>query len=111
MQINNKFIENLCKNLDKCLKLNKHYNTFWSKFYFIITYTLIPINLIAIQQIFFEDLNVLLLITHILVVSASLSYHLFLNIMSASINKDSFISFKLIQQLYNKFYIKIDLHH
>jgi hypothetical protein len=76
------------------------YNKFWKIYYFAITYTLIPVNLMLLQQIIFEDLP----ITDYLVCSSLLigylGLHLILNLMTASVYKESAKSHKYLYEFY-----------
>jgi hypothetical protein len=75
------------------------YNKFWKNFYFTINYTLIPMNLMLLQQLLFEDL---MLITFIMNLIFSVGYsltHFVLNHLTASINREASKSHKYLQKL------------
>jgi hypothetical protein len=84
------------------------YNKFWKNFYFAINYTLIPMNLMLLQQLLFEDL---MLITFIAILIISVGYsltHFVLNHLAASINREASKSHKYLQKLFIKILSSID---
>jgi len=84
-----------------CDDINK-YNKFWKKYYFAINYTLIPINLMLLHQLLFEELIFSTFVVSVLFLfSYSLSHFLF-NLLTASINRESLKSHKYLQKLLTK---------
>lgn len=81
-------------------KDTKNYNRFWSKYYFVLNYTLIPFNLLALQLIFFEDNALMVLISAIIVVISSMFSHFMLNSITASVNGEAGNSFKYLNKLF-----------
>jgi hypothetical protein len=79
------------------------YNKFWKSFYFALTYTTIPINLMLLQQLLLDDI----VLTAILVYSLSaIIYsfsHIALNLISASVNKNAMESHKFLFKFQTKF--------
>ncbi len=75
-------------------------NKFWQKYYFALTYTLIPSNLLALQLLF-ENLD---LIPFIITLSTSLetmgSFLMFTTI-TASINSEALESYKALNKLFS----------
>jgi hypothetical protein len=82
-----------------CNDINVH-NKFWKYYSFTITYTLIPINLMALQQVFFEDIMISMLILVIILLIVFLSSQVMLNSITASINKEASNSYKILIRLY-----------
>jgi hypothetical protein len=76
------------------------YNKFWKTYYSAFMYTLIPINLMLLQQILFEEIHFITFIALVLVLSLFLGLHLILNIIIASINGESTKSYKYLQNFY-----------
>jgi len=82
----------------------KLHNQFWQKYYFTITYTLTPFNLILLQQILFGDILLLPFILSSSFLVGSLFSHFMLNYIIASINKEAKNSYKFL----HIFYLKIN---
>jgi hypothetical protein len=97
-----KTIDQLMKDHNSiCLDI-KLYNKFWQKYYFSLTYTLIPINLIFLQLILFEDKILLLLLILISFFLGTICSHLMFNLMTASINSEALKSFNALLEMYFK---------
>jgi hypothetical protein len=97
-----KTIDQLIKDHNSiCLDI-KLYNKFWQKYYFSLTYTLIPINLIFLQLILFEDKILLLLLILISFFLGTICSHLMFNLMTASINSEALKSFNTLLEMYFK---------
>jgi hypothetical protein len=79
------------------------YNKFWKHYFFAINYILIPIYLLVLQQIIFEETNFPVFITSFSGFIVSVGTHLTINSLAASINKESS---KLYKSLHN-FYLKL----
>jgi hypothetical protein len=82
-----------------CNDINVH-NKFWKYYSFAITYTLIPINLMILQQVFFEDIIIPILILAVIFFVVFLSSQVTVNSITASINKEASISYKILIRLY-----------
>jgi hypothetical protein len=80
----------------------KSYDQFWKKYTFALTYSLIPINLMAIQQLFFEELPLAKFGAELNTIVGLLVSHILLNLLMASINKESKKSFKYLLRFYNQ---------
>jgi hypothetical protein len=76
------------------------HNKFWSKYLFAMTYTIIPINLMVLQQILFEDLLLASFYFMIFFEIFWLFSHLMINSITASINKESSNSYKYLFKFY-----------
>lgn len=76
------------------------YNKFWKIYYFAITYTLIPLNLMLLQQILFEDSNIFNCIAYSSTLIGFLGLHLILNLMTASVYKESAKSHNFLHEFY-----------
>jgi len=73
------------------------YNKFWKTYYLTINYTLIPLNLLMLQQILFEESNIPTRFALCSIFSLFLGLHLILNSIIASVNKVSSKSCKILQ--------------
>jgi hypothetical protein len=95
----------ICNDIEK-------YNEFWKSFNFTLTYTLIPINLIFLQQILFDDLILTQIITYILVLIPYMFSHVMLNLVSASVyinaSKSHKFLFLFVFQFQTKFFSAIN---
>jgi hypothetical protein len=97
-----KTIDQLVKDHNSiCLDI-KLYNKFWQKYYFSLTYTLIPIDLLLLQVILFEEHILPLLLAIISFFLVTIGSHLMFNLMTASINSEASKSFKVLLQMYLK---------
>ncbi len=100
--LNHKSIDKLIKDHNSiCLDI-KLYNKFWQKYYFSLTYTLIPINLLILQLILFEEQILPLLLVSVLFFLGTIGSHFIFNLMSASINSEALKSFKALIQMYRE---------
>jgi len=86
------------------------HNKFWKKYLFIITYTLIPINLMILHQIFFEHLMIGIRIISLLFMIATFVSQYLLNYMTASINIEASKSYKYLLNFYLEKNINIKLN-
>jgi hypothetical protein len=84
-----------------CLDI-KLYNKFWQKYYFGLTYTLIPMNLILLHIILFEEQMLFLLCADILFFLGTIISHFIFNLITASINSEASKSYKSLLQMYLK---------
>ena len=84
-----------------CLDI-KLYNKFWQKYYFSLTYTLIPMNLILLQLMLFEDQIFPLFFVCLLPFLVTIGSHLMFNLMTASINSEASKSYKSLLEMYLK---------
>jgi hypothetical protein len=97
-----KTIDKLIKDHNSiCLDI-KLYNKFWQKYYFSLTYTLIPINLLMLQLILFEEQILPLLFALISFLLGTIGSHFIINLMSASINSEASKLFEALLQMYRK---------
>ena len=95
-----KMILNLLHELDQILAEILDFNNFWKSYIFSTYFTIIPILLIAIQTLVFEqEKNIVFLILIIATIVYSTILIIF-NLITSSINKQSIITFKLIQKFY-----------
>ncbi len=80
----------------------KSFNNFWQKYYFSITYTLIPINLLLLQLVLFEELLLPLFCVTIIFNFGSMASHLMFNSITASINSEALRTYKSLEKIYLK---------
>lgn len=99
-------IKILVENNSDC-KRTTVYNKFWRNYYFCLNYTIMPINLMFLQIIFFENTLFMLYYLIIILCICSLSAHFSLNLIIASINKEATDSYNQLLQLYLKSNSKI----
>jgi hypothetical protein len=85
------------------------YDKFWKKFYFALTYTIIPINLMFLHLILFDDLILTIFLVNSMVVIIFLFSHIVLNLISASVNKNASKSYKFLFKFQTKFSSKINV--
>ena len=79
------------------------FNKFWRKYLFTIYYFLTPVNLIAVQLIFFEpEVHIMLKVTLISFLTSSILFNLFFNLFTASINVEFNKSYRLLFNCYLK---------
>jgi hypothetical protein len=93
---------NICNDIAK-------YDKFWRRFYFALTYTIIPINLMFLQQILFDDLILTAILMASMAVIIYLFSHIILNLISASINASASKSHKFLFEFQTKFLSKINV--
>jgi hypothetical protein len=79
------------------------YNKFWKNFYFTLTYTIIPMNLMLLQQLLFDDIMVTSILLYSLLAIIYLISHIMLNLISASVNKNALKSHKFLFKFQTKF--------
>jgi hypothetical protein len=87
---------NICNDILK-------YNKFWKSFYFTLTYTIIPINLMLLQQLLLDDIVFTAFLIYSLVVIIYLFSHIILNLISASVNKNASKSHKFLYKFQTQF--------
>jgi hypothetical protein len=97
-----KTIDQLIKDHNRICSEIKLYNKFWQKYYFVLTYTLIPMNLLVLQLMLFEDLKLPVLWTAIAFFLGTIASHLIFNSITASINSEALKSHKALVQIYLK---------
>jgi hypothetical protein len=78
------------------------YNKFWKHYFFAFNYVLIPIYLLLLQQIIFEEINFPVFITLLFGLMGSIGANLTINSLTASINKESSKSYKSLHNFYLK---------
>jgi hypothetical protein len=83
----NKSIDNLLKDHNEICKTINDYNIFWKRIYELTLYGIIPINLIFLHQVFFEDLLLINRLAFIISVIPYLSLLFVLNFMTALVHK------------------------
>jgi hypothetical protein len=79
------------------------YDKFWKNFYFILTYTIIPMNLMLLQQLLFDDIILTAILIYSTAVIIFLISHIVLNLISASVNKNALKSHKFLFKFQTKF--------
>jgi hypothetical protein len=79
------------------------YDKFWKNFYFALTYTIIPINLMLLQQLLFDDIKLTTILMYSLFAVIYLISHIVLNLVSASVNKNASKSHKFLFRFQKKF--------
>jgi hypothetical protein len=85
------------------------YNKFWKSFNFTLTYTLIPISLMFLQQILFDDLILTAIITYIFVLTPYMFSHIILNLISASVYKNASKSHQFLFEFQTKSFSAINV--
>jgi hypothetical protein len=85
-----------------CNDISKH-DKFWKNFYFTLTYTIIPINLILLQQLLLDDIIFTAFLIYSMVVIIYSFSHIILNLISASVNKNATKSYKFLFKFQTKF--------
>jgi len=75
------------------------YNKFWKKYSFTIVYSLIPCNLMSLQQLFYEDINIGVRGLAIVFTIGTLFSLFQLNSIMASINTEASKSYKFLFKL------------
>jgi hypothetical protein len=84
-----------------CLEI-KLYNKFWQKYYFSLTYTLIPMNLLLLQLILFEEQILPLFCVSLSTCLGTIFSHFMFNLITSSINSEASKSNKSLHQMYLK---------
>jgi len=85
------------------------HNEFWKKYLFVITYSLIPVNLMILHSLLFEELvKYIFALTLMVVLASSFIQFTFIS-MTASINKESSKTYKLLFKFYSEKNIRIKL--
>ncbi len=87
---------NICNDILK-------YDKFWKSFYFVLTYTIIRINLMLLQQLLFDDIILTAILIYSMGVIIFLKSHIVLNLISASVNKNALKSHKFLFKFQTKF--------
>jgi hypothetical protein len=87
---------NICNDIFK-------FNKFWKSFFFALTYTIIPINLMLLQQILFDDIMPTTILLYSLFANIYLFSHIMLNLISASVIKSASKSNKFLFRFQTKF--------
>jgi hypothetical protein len=97
-----KTIDQLIKDHNSiCLDI-KLCNKFWQKYYFALTYTLIPMDLVILQLILFEEQILPLFCVTLSFFLVTIISHLMFNLMTASINSEASKSYKSLLKMYLK---------
>jgi hypothetical protein len=79
------------------------YDKFWKSFHFVLTYTIIPMNLMLLQQLLFDDIILTAILIYSMVLIIYLISHIILNLISASVNKNASKSYKFLFKFQAKF--------
>jgi hypothetical protein len=87
---------NICNDILK-------YDKFWKNFYFVLTYTIIPINLMFLQQLLLDDIVFTGILLYSMLAIVYLTSHTILNLISASVNKNALKSHKCLFKFQTKF--------
>jgi len=87
------------------------YNKFWKIYYFTINYTLIPLDLLLLQQILFEESDIPIYFASIAVFIQCLGLHFILNSIIASVNKESSKSHKSLYSFALKLISLLNIKH
>jgi hypothetical protein len=86
---------NICNDILK-------YDKFWKSFYFVLTYTIIPINLMFLQQLLLDDIVFTGILLYSMLAIVYLTSHTILNLISASVNKNALKSHKFLFKFQTK---------
>jgi hypothetical protein len=73
---------NICNNIFE-------YNKFWKSFYFTLMYTIIPMNLMHLQQLLLDDIVLTTILIYSMVAIIYLFSHIILNLISVSVNTNA----------------------
>ncbi len=73
-----------------------------------MAYTLIPINLMGLQILLFEDQIIPIFYVTLSTISVTIISHFMLNLMTASINSEASNSYKSLIEMYLKTYYLIN---
>ncbi len=92
----------ICEHNNICNYILK-YDKFWKKFYFAFAYTIIPMNLMLLQQLLFDDLILTAILIASMTVIIFLFSHIVLNLISASVNKNALKSNNSLFKFQTKF--------
>jgi hypothetical protein len=84
----------------------QEYDKFWRKYYFILCYTIIPLNLMFLQQLLFYNLIITSVITITSIIIGLILSHIILNLITASVNKNASKSHKYLFKIQNTFCTK-----
>jgi hypothetical protein len=84
---------------DICTDISKH-NKFWRKYFGVLTFSLLPLNLTGIEQIVFSDMLTIAFIFVTMFCLGTLIGHYMLNLLAASVNKEANRSYKILFKFY-----------
>jgi len=101
-------INELIAEHNKICKTIITHNKFWRNYYFLLNYGMIPINLVILQQIFFEDLLLPGLISLAITSIVFLISHTILNLITASVYRESLKSYNYFYKFYLKNHSSFD---
>jgi len=93
-------IDGILKQHNECCNTIEKCNLFWKRYYFALIYTITPTNLIVLHQLLFESINTATRFASFVFLFITLLSHITLNSITASVHKESKISFKAFQKLY-----------
>jgi hypothetical protein len=109
MFIKYKLIDELFREHNSICNKIIFYNKFWKHYFFAINYTIIPFNLLLMQQIIFEKTNLSIFMTLFSALCGSLGSHLMLNSIIASVKKESSKSHKSLHNFFFNFVTAINI--
>lgn len=75
------------------------HNKFWKKYYFTVTFSLIPMNLMFLQHILFEEIFFTAFIMSLIFLIGYSLTHLMFNLLTASVNREASKSYKILYRL------------
>jgi hypothetical protein len=87
---------NICKDI-------LEYNKFWKSFYLTLTYTIIPMNLMLLQQLLLDEITLTTVLIYSMAVTIYLIIFIVLNLISAEVNKNALESHKFLFKFQTKF--------
>jgi hypothetical protein len=93
---------NICNDISK-------YDKFWKSFYFTLTYIIIPMNLMLLQQLILDDIVFTAISIYSLGVIIYLFSHKILNLISVSVNKNASKSHMFLFKFQTKFLSSINV--
>jgi hypothetical protein len=96
--IKNEFFDALLEEHNEICDTIILYNKFWSKYYFALTYSLIPVNLMLIEEIAFHKLNFATFGVASTFCFGAMFCHLLFNSITGSINAEAVKSYKFMHQ-------------
>jgi hypothetical protein len=107
--IKNEFIDALLEEHDQICDTIILYNKFWNKYYFALTYSLIPANLMLIEEITFHKLAFATFGVCSTFSIGTMICHLLFNSITGSINAEAVKSYKSMHQFLIDINFSIDI--
>jgi hypothetical protein len=93
-------IDGILKQHNECCNTIEKCNLFWKRYYFALIYTITPTNVIVLHQLLFESVYPATRLSLFGFLFISLLSYITLNSITASVHKETKISFKAFQKLY-----------